>query len=202
MKNQEEFILGYTWFSESKKFSGEYSFPNNKDKKEIHIPPFTTLIKPPETEKGFTSYWDGEKWFIDVDPDYVVAEHPPILDYEMIVPDYIDELKSQGLWTEEDENKRQEALDNIQKRIDDKQKRIEEIEKNRDYLSEFRGIRNELLQQSDWTQMPDVQNKLTEEEKEEVLNYRQNLRDLPENIENPKELVLNINHPSWPINPL
>lgn len=201
MENNEEFVLGYQWSSENKKFIGEYRFPNNKDKEEIHIPLFTTLIKPPETEKGFTSYWDGDEWFTDVDPD-VVTEHPPILDYELLMPDYIDYLKSNDLWTEEDENKRQEALDNIQKRIDDEQKRIEEIEKNRDYLSEFRYIRNQLLQQSDWTQMPDVQNKLTEEEKEEALNYRQNLRDLPENIENPKELALDENHPSWPISPL
>lgn len=201
MENNEEFILGYQWSPVNKKYMGEYRFPNNKDKEEIHMPPFTTLIKPLETEKGFISYWDGDAWFIDVDPD-VVTEHDPIPDYEMLMPDYIDYLKSQDLWTEDDENKRQEALDNIQKRLEDQQKEIEELEKNRDYLSEFRGIRNELLQQSDWTQMPDVQNKLTEEEKEEVLNYRQNLRDLPENIENPKELVLNINHPSWPINPL
>lgn len=200
MKNQEEFILGYQWSPENKKFNGEYRFPNNKDKEEIHMPPFTTLIKPPETEKGFIGYWDGEEWFIDVDPD-VVTKHPPILDadYERLMPEYIDELKSKELWTEEDEKKRQEALDNIQKR---QQKEIEEREKNRDYLSEFRYIRNYLLEKSDWTQMPDVQNKLTENQKQQIILYRQSLRDLPENIENPKELVLDENHPSWPISPL
>ena len=201
MENHEEFILGYQWSPVNKKYMCEYRFPNNKDKEEIHMPPFTTLIKPPETEKGFISYWDGQEWFIDVDPD-VVTEHPPISNYEMLMPDYIDYLKSKDLWTEEDENKRQEALDNIQKRQQKEIEEIEERERNRDYLSELRDIRNYLLEKSDWTQMPDVQNNLTEEKKEEMLNYRQSLRDLPENIENPKELVLDENHSSWPTSPL
>ena len=53
--------------------------------------------------------------------------------------------------------------------------------------------------QSDWTQLPDVQ--LSEEQKESWRIYRQQLRDLPENVEDPKPLVLDINHSDWPVAP-
>ena len=197
MENQE-FILGYQWIPETKKYNGEYIFPNNKDKDEIHMPPFTTLVKPPETEKEFSAYWNYNEWVINADPD-VVSDHPPIDDYELLMPDFIEYLKEHDLWTEEDEIKRQEALDNIERRRIEKEEEQEEQEKNRDYLEILKGIRNELLMQSDWTQLPDVQ--LSEEQKESWRIYRQQLRDLPENVEDPKPLVLDMNHPDWPISP-
>ena len=40
-----------------------------------------------------------------------------------------------------------------------------------------------------------------EEQKHLWTIYRQELRDLPENIEDPKPLVLDENHSSWPIPP-
>ena len=40
----------------------------------------------------------------------------------------------------------------------------------------LRNLRNELLQESDWTQMPDSQ--LSEEKKTEWQKYRQELRDI------------------------
>jgi hypothetical protein len=43
----------------------------------------------------------------------------------------------------------------------------------------LRQYRNELLQASDWTQLPDVQNILGVTEKELWAQYRQALRDLP-----------------------
>ena len=42
----------------------------------------------------------------------------------------------------------------------------------------IRGLRNSLLQQSDWTQLSDVQ--LTTEKKAEWATYRQALRNMPE----------------------
>jgi hypothetical protein len=42
----------------------------------------------------------------------------------------------------------------------------------------IRGLRNHLLQQSDWTQLADVQ--LTTQKKTEWAIYRQALRDMPE----------------------
>lgn len=195
-----QFIKGYQWSSETKEYMGEYVFPNNKDKEEIHMPPFTTLISPPISEKGYSPYWNGDEWYIDVDPS-VVTEHPPIDDYYLLMPDYIDQLKKTDLWTEEDEIKRQEALQNVEnKKLEENIKR-EEWERNRDYLSELRQIRDQLLTSCDWTQLPDVQDKITSSKKIEWQNYRQKLRDLPENIEDPKQLILDPNHPSWPVSP-
>lgn len=71
----------------------------------------------------------------------------------------------------------------------------EEFEKNRDYWQEFRKIRNYKLSQSDWTQFPD--SPLTEDQKNAWQVYRQELRDLPESITDPKPLVLDSNHPDW-----
>ena len=197
MENQE-FILGYQWSSETKKYMGEYRFPKNKDKDEIYMPPFTTLVKPPETEREFAAYWNYNEWVINVDPD-VVSDHPPIDDYELLMPDFIEYLKEHDLWTEEDEIKRQEALDNIERRRIKQEREQEEQERNRDYLEILKNIRNQLLMQSDWTQLPDVQ--LSEEQKESWRIYRQQLRDLPENVEDPKPLVLDMNHPDWPVAP-
>ena len=85
-------------------------------------------------------------------------------------------------------------------RIEDKQKAQEEaIEASRDYWEELRDLRNQRLTQSDWTQVYDAP--LTELQKTAWQTYRQQLRDLPENITEPKPLVLDSNHPSWPILP-
>ena len=196
----DEFIKGYQWSPETKEYMGEYVFPNNKDKEEIHIPPFTTLISPPICEKGCTSYWNGNEWNIDVDPN-VLPPHPPIDDYYLLMPDYIEYLKENELWTPEDEIKRQEALQNVENEKLEEDRKNEEWERNRDYLTELRGIRDQLLTSCDWTQLPDVQDKFTSSKKEEWIEYRQKLRDLPENIEDPKPLVLDPNHPDWPISP-
>jgi hypothetical protein len=196
----EEFILGYQWSPKDSKYMSDYRFPNNKDKTEIYIPPFTTLVKPPETEKGFAAYWNDNEWIIKEDPDSIFS-HTPIDDYEMLMPDYIEYLKDNNLWTEDDQKKRQDALDNVEKRRIEAERNREEWERNRDYLTELREIRNQLLISCDWTQLPDVQEKFTSSEKEEWSEYRQKLRDLPENIQDPKPLVLDLNHPDWPISP-
>lgn len=74
------------------------------------------------------------------------------------------------------------------------------IESLRDYSKDFRIFRNERLLESDWTQLADTQ--LTQEKKEEWRLYRQELRDLPKNIEDLKPLVVNLSHPDWPVQPL
>lgn len=71
----------------------------------------------------------------------------------------------------------------------------EEYERNRDYWEEFRNKRNYRLLKSDWTQFPD--SPLTEDQKNVWQVYRQALRDLPENVTDPKALVLDPNHPDW-----
>ena len=90
----------------------------------------------------------------------------------------------------EDEQKAQEEE---LKRIEDEQKAREEaIEASRDYLEELRSLRNQKLTQSDWTQVSDAP--FTEEQKISWQSYRQALRDLPENTEDPK-------NPVWPVAP-
>lgn len=197
----EKFIKGYQWSPETKQYMEEYVFPNNKDKEEIHMPPFTTLISPPICENGYTSYWDGNKWNIDIDPNWEVLDHPLIDDYYVLMPDYIEYLKENELWTPEDEIKRQEALQNVENEKLEENRKREEWERNRDYLTELREIRDQLLTSCDWTQLPDVRDKFTSSKKEEWIEYRQKLRDLPENIEDPKPLVLDPNHQDWPISP-
>jgi hypothetical protein len=82
------------------------------------------------------------------------------------------------------------------------QKELDEqelIESQINYYDQFILIRDQKLLDSDWTQLND--SPLTEEKKEEWRVYRQELRDLPDIIEDPKPLVDDPNHPSWPIPP-
>jgi hypothetical protein len=58
---QEEFLTGYQWMDNGK-LSGEYKFPNNKDQEDVHMPPNTTLIKPPKPLKNKEIYWTGQEW--------------------------------------------------------------------------------------------------------------------------------------------
>ena len=51
----------------------------------------------------------------------------------------------------------------------------------------IRVVRNRLLADCDWTQMPDVP--LTEEQKEAWREYRQALRDIPQTFATPDEVV-------------
>lgn len=99
-------------------------------------------------------------------------------------------IYSQALTILEDEKNRLEQV-----RLDEEAAR----EAARDYWQELRQIRNYTLLQSDWTQLPDAP--ITEAKKQEWSYYRQQLRDLPNNITDPKPLVWDINHPDWPTKP-
>lgn len=57
---------------------------------------------------------------------------------------------------------------------------------------ELRGKRNFFLSQSDWTTISD--NSLSEQKRDQWKTYRQQLRDFPGNIEDPR-------NPNWPIPP-
>jgi hypothetical protein len=188
----EEFILGYQWSPETGEYLSGYKFPNNKDKVDIHLPPYTTLIEPPVCPKGYTLFWESD--INDWRMKKKVVEHPPIHDYASILPEYIQMLKDENMWTDEDDENYQAAI----KKIEDDQNRFLQ---DMDYEKEFRMMRNELLMRSDWTQMNDVQDKFTEEQKQQWIDYRQKLRDLPDVIENVKDIALNIHHPDWPVSP-
>ena len=87
-------------------------------------------------------------------------------------------------------------FNNEKQRIQDE---LDAIEAARDYWEELRILRNQRLSDCDWTQVADVQ--LSDAQKAEWTLYRQQLRDLPENIADPKPLVLDPNHSSWPTKP-
>ena len=79
------------------------------------------------------------------------------------------------------------------KKIEDERIAYEKaIEDSRDYQKELKIFRNELLTKCDWTQLPDAP--LSDEKKQEWNEYRQKLRDLPSNTEDPK-------NPEWPTPP-
>ena len=90
-----------------------------------------------------------------------------------------------------------------QRRIDADIAAAEAAEAARDYWAELRAIRDELLLRCDWTQLSDVS--LTEEQKTAWSVYRQQLRDLPGGITDPKPMVVAFYngeiHPDWPIQP-
>ncbi|PKG57746.1 tail fiber assembly protein [Shewanella sp. GutDb-MelDb] len=62
---------------------------------------------------------------------------------------------------------------------------------NRQWL-EIKSVRNRLLKESDYTQMLD--SPLSTESQENLAQYRQALRDLPQLTDNPNDIV-------WPIKP-
>jgi len=61
-------------------------------------------------------------------------------------------------------------------------------------INELRTRRNKLLLESDWSQLPDVQETMTDLEKKAWIKYRQALRDLPKTTENLKDI-------RWPSKP-
>ena len=79
------------------------------------------------------------------------------------------------------------------------QAELDAIEAARDYLQELRDLRNGRLFLSDWTQLAD--NSLTTAQKTAWSTYRQQLRDLPETVADPKLLVKDPNHEDWPTPP-
>jgi hypothetical protein len=63
----------------------------------------------------------------------------------------------------------------------------------KDKWNNIRSNRNGLLAQSDWTQLPDVD--LTSELIQAMKEYRQKLRDITKDYDNPDDVI-------FPINPL
>lgn len=101
-------------------------------------------------------------------------------------------------------NEKIEELGIFEQAIEDHKNEIQRLkdeedrkESERDYWKELRILRNALLTDSDWTQSRDV---LLDND-QEWKDYRQTLRDLPDNIDDPKFLVLDPNHSDWPTPP-
>lgn len=66
-----------------------------------------------------------------------------------------------------------------------------------EFMNRLRYDRNAKLSACDWTQLKDVT--LTEEEQTEWANYRQALRDLPQQYENNN--VVSLDQVIWPVSP-
>lgn len=72
----------------------------------------------------------------------------------------------------------------------------------RAFIANLRNIRNELLSQSDWTQLTDIQSIKTVEWIESWKQYRQALRDIPQQYETPPlDQIIDINQIIWPSMP-
>lgn len=69
------------------------------------------------------------------------------------------------------------------------QERIASIEYNRNlFLTDLRNQRDIRLKDTDFTQLPDFNERLTDENRIQWKNYRQSLRDLPSLYQEPKEI--------------
>jgi hypothetical protein len=64
------------------------------------------------------------------------------------------------------------------------------------FLNQLRYQRNQKLKDSDWTQLPDVQNLMDEETKTKWLTYRQALRDITQTYSDVSNI--DINTVVWP----
>tara|TARA_B100000686_G_C16277160_1_gene706947 strand:- start:353 stop:565 length:213 start_codon:yes stop_codon:yes gene_type:complete len=66
---------------------------------------------------------------------------------------------------------------------------------------ELRGIRQGLMKEMDIYQLSIVYNSLTDEQKTELQQYRQDLLDLPQNYDIPQEAYDNLpDKPEWMVN--
>ena len=66
---------------------------------------------------------------------------------------------------------------------------------------ELRGIRQGLMKEMDIYQLSIIYNSLTDEQKTELQQYRQDLLDLPQNYDTPQEAYDNIpDKPEWMVN--
>ena len=67
----EILITGYQ-YSDTKRFTSVYKFPQHKDQDPIHLPPNTTLIVPPVMPEGKEALWDGKGWDL-VDEEIITS---------------------------------------------------------------------------------------------------------------------------------
>lgn len=98
-----EIITGYQYGSIHGEYRGIYNFPNNLDKEDIHLPPLTTLIPPPQTSEGMIACWNGIEWLIEEDDNKSVIKVKPIPEEELgrLTPEFVQHQIEIGLWSNE-----------------------------------------------------------------------------------------------------
>lgn len=97
----EEMITGYQYGPIHGDFRCVYEFPNNMDKEEIHMPPFTTLVPPPEMEKGMWAYWTGTEWELRLDIVSLKVDPIPDEDIGKLLPEFVADQIKAGLWSDD-----------------------------------------------------------------------------------------------------
>lgn len=100
---KEEYITGYQYSPVHNGYIGIYKFPNNKDKEEIHLPPYTTLVPPPEPwPEPEHPVWNGSEWVLVPDEALSGIPIPDMtykIDYVQIMDEFVEEQKLNGMWT-------------------------------------------------------------------------------------------------------
>lgn len=129
-------------------------------------------------------------WYVDRNQGEIQFKSHP---FDITPPN--ERVNELGIFSQAIATFEEESLRRAQQQADE----LAEFEFSRDFWQELRAARDWKLSQSDWTQL--IDSPFTEEQKELLAIYRQELRDLPENIEDPKSLVDDPNHPSWPVPP-
>ena len=105
----EKMITGFQFSPLDDRYMGEYEFPNNMDQEEIHLPPNTTLERPPAVGADKIVFRKEGKWVVEENPQPQSA-HPEIADYAGLKPFFIDHLRALGQWSEEDQAKYDAAM--------------------------------------------------------------------------------------------
>jgi hypothetical protein len=98
----KKIIDGYMYSSDDGKYLGIYPFPNNLDKEDIHLPPFTTLNEPIINE-GYEAYFVNGKWDYKevLKEDEFIEGFSDLDDYSQLTDGFIKFMKSQNKWTHE-----------------------------------------------------------------------------------------------------
>ena len=99
----EEIITGYQYGPINGEFRGIYEFPNNLDKEEIHMPPFTTLVAPPEVQEGMVACWNGTEWIVKLDNNISSIKVKPVSDEKIgeLTENFVQHQIEIGLWSDE-----------------------------------------------------------------------------------------------------
>lgn len=84
---QPDTVQGYQYAPGSGKFIGEYTIHNNKDKKEVHLPPHTVLVAPPVAPAGQSAFWRNGEWVLDqTDEIKIFSPEDPVEPVKLSVP--------------------------------------------------------------------------------------------------------------------
>lgn len=72
----QEYITGY-YYGNNYQYIGPFTFHNNLDKEEVHVPPMVTLVKPPESTDILCPFWNPETkaWVLRRNPNIPISAY-------------------------------------------------------------------------------------------------------------------------------